>query len=790
MPIFNRQNRRAFKGMIEDILDARSAGAAHTAVRELFMAGLDFARANGAMPLHHERLPASALLVARRDGVHVAVVDLPEHGYIRIDALRKAMEQLENALAGEVVLVVANADRSEWQIVTQKETANRRMLRRMVIRREGFRTVTEQLDELARAIDAGSDLRAALDIAYNVEPVRKRFFTQYAAVFGATMDTLAATIPDEETRKLFCQRLFNRLLFVRFLEKRGWLRLRPGDERTDYLRALWRAYRADRHDNDNFYRDRLCPLFFDGLNTDHRPEYVHPQVGIVPYLNGGLFDPEEDDRNANIVIPDRVFDAICGDGSATEGLLYQFNFTVTEATPVDVEVAVDPEMLGKVFEELVTGRHESGSYYTPKPIVAFMGREALKGYLRARAPHESPQAIARFVDAHDPTGLAHGEAALDALKRVRICDPACGSGAYLLGMLHELLDLRQCLFNTRGLDPLADYDRKLAIIQNNLYGVDLDPFATGVARLRLWLSLIVDFTGEVPPPLPNLDYKIGTSDSLIAPLAGATMHPIFVQEQVAEYYDLKARYLNEHGEAKRVMKQRIEELRAVIATHTHGTMRVSGFDWLVEFGEVFRDGGFDIVLANPPYLRQEVVLRQFGKEYKENLVRAYLAVGSGTADFYIYFYARALQLLKPGGMLAFISPNKWFRAAYGKKLRAHIAETCDVGSITDFRDLPVFESATTYAMIFVARKGKEAAAARTKHTEPPNLQTPYPDVRAVVEHYGSPLPPDALNGANWMLTNAETAMRLRTMTAAGIPLGEYVHGQIYRGVLTGFNDAF
>ncbi len=278
MPIFNRQNRRTFKDMIEGILNAGSAAMAHTAIRELFMGGLDFARADGSAPLHHERLLASALLVARRDSIHVAVVDLPERGYIRIDVLHDAMKQLENTLAGEIVLVVANADRSEWQIVTQKETANRPMLRRMVIRREGFRTVIEQLDELARAIDGGSDLRKALDSAYNVEPVRKRFFTQYAAVFDATMDALETTIPEKEARKLFCQRLFNRLLFVRFLEKRGWLRLRPGDERTDYLRTLWQAYTAERHDNDNFYRDRLCPLFFDGLNMDH-PARLRPSAG-------------------------------------------------------------------------------------------------------------------------------------------------------------------------------------------------------------------------------------------------------------------------------------------------------------------------------------------------------------------------------------------------------------------------------------------------------------------------------------------------------------------------------
>src|SRR5207248_460342 len=145
-----------------------------------------------------------------------------------------------------------------------------------------------------------------------------------------------------------------------------------------------------------------------------------------------------------------------------------------EATPLDVEVAVDPEMLGKVFEELVTGRHETGSYYTLKPIVSFMCREALKGYLGSSVSKEHADAIGRFVDEHEPVGLRDAENVLEALRRVRVCDPACGSGAYLLGMLHELMDLRTCLFSSKNLDPISAYDRKLEIIQRNVYGVDAD----------------------------------------------------------------------------------------------------------------------------------------------------------------------------------------------------------------------------------------------------------------------------------------------------------------------------
>src|SRR5205085_4543228 len=140
---------------------------------------------------------------------------------------------------------------------------------------------------------------------------------------------------------------------------------------------------------------------------------------------------DTDDRNPQLFVPDECIDVILND------IFARFNFTVTESTPLDIEVAVDPEMLGRVFEELVTGRHETGSYYTPKPIVSFMCREALKGYLETKCAKESADAIARFVDEHDASGLRDGEAVLEALKTVKCCDHACGSGAYLLGMMHE-----------------------------------------------------------------------------------------------------------------------------------------------------------------------------------------------------------------------------------------------------------------------------------------------------------------------------------------------------------------
>ena len=316
----------------------------------------------------------------------------------------------------------------------------------------------------------------------------------------------------------------------------------------------------------NFHRKRLNALFFKGLNSPKgqndldKPEYklIRDMIGEVPYLNGGLFEQEQDDETW--FIPDAVVAKILND------LIYAFNFTVTESTPLDVEVAVDPEMLGKIFEELVTGRHETGSYYTPKPVVAFMCREALKGYLGSALPNEQTKRSSGLRGAERPgsaeePGGGVGGAAQGARLRpgVRLGARTCW------GMLHELIELRAALFATRQIDPRTVYERKLEIIQNNLYGVDIDPFAVNIARLRLWLSLIVDFEGETPPPLPNLDFKIEAGDSLTAPDPSGGLQPdIFRHAQVQEYFILKGEFLQAHGDQKAALQSQIGDLEGNI----------------------------------------------------------------------------------------------------------------------------------------------------------------------------------------------------------------------------------
>lgn len=636
-------------------------------------------------------------------------------------------------------------------------------------------------------------------LAFSIEKVTKDFYREYADAFAKVEAVIqqSNTLTKNDLR-LFTQTLFNRLMFLRFIEKKGWLTF---DDQTDYLAALYNAGGIGR---TSFYTSRLCPLFFEALAIEGKQQSA--AVGQVPFLNGGLFEKSElDDKVSDI--DNAAFAPILG----PDGLFYRYNFTVEESTPLDIEVAVDPEMLGKVFEELVTGRHESGSYYTPRPIVAFMCREALKAYLaeKTTAPAE---AIETLVDEHhiaDMMTEQHADEILFYLETIKAVDPACGSGAYLLGLLQELIDIRRTLQNQQlRSDPQFLYKLKLRLISGCLYGVDIDEFATNIAKLRLWLSLSVE--SDTPQPLPNLDFKIETGDSVLGPcdpLADRddALEMLVLRDRAQKLVVKKDRYMQSHGDEKTQLYNAIKAEEAVIAEETSTIVGKGVIVWHVHFAEVFisnrrktefdqcqnRDikvqlyepGGFDIVLANPPYIRQELI-----KDLKPRLKDVFKDTYVGTADLYTYFYTRAVELLAPGGVLSFISSNKWFRANYGKKLRAYIAGNCRIHSITDFGELPVFETAATFPMVFVAQKTTRPV--ETVFTQVKTLNPPYPDVKAVIEQSGTTLPLDAIDSENWNLSDTDTITMLRTMEAAGIPLKEYVNGQILYGIKTGFNEAF
>ncbi len=765
-------------------------------LKRLFWSELNYERVN-------QPLSTRDWLAAERDSLATEPLLFAEHDAFKIiyaqmqgDLSRTSERAIITRMLADVpyaLFVFSDHAQQHWHFINvkyERDAQRRRVFRRITViaGNDQVRTAAERLalldlTTISRDLFGIAPLyiQQRHDQAFDVEVVTREFYREYEAIFRKAEDSIVAL--SGERRRFFIQRLFNRLMFIVFLERKGWLAF---NGRTDYLQALWEDYdkRRDTNHETNFYWNRLYLLFFSGLNNPNNLLRINPSgylqhlIGEIPYLNGGLFEQEDDDDNREIEIPDAVFEAAIGD------LFYRYNFTITESTPLDIEVAVDPEMLGKIFEELVTGRHETGSYYTPKPVVSFMCREALKGYLQSQLVREQAVTITRFVDQYDAIELVDPEATLAALQRVTVCDPACGSGAYLLGMLQELLLLRQALFTTKRIGEQEVYERKQAIIRRNLYGVDKDTLAINIAQLRLWLSLIVDFRqgtpGAIPPTLPNLDYKIEIGDSL---LAAEPRQMSLANQLIDEFRAAKDTFFNAQGEQKRAQRAEVDQIEEQLALLS-GTPTDGGFSWPIRFAEVFADHGFDIVLANPPYVRQELI------EDKPLLKKAFGDFFSGTADLYTYFYARALQILKPGGMLAFISSNKWLRANYGVNLRRKLAAETDVWSITDFGELPVFQTAATFPLIFVAQKDKRGDQVPTRFTQVKTLGDPYPDVRAIIDQSSIELPADAIRSESWTLTSSAVANRLRQMEKSSISLGEYVKGQIYRGVLTGFNTAF
>lgn len=539
--------------------------------------------------------------------------------------------------------------------------------------------------------------RRAWSSAFDVEPVTERFFEDLKAVFGRIQALLP---PDMGDTTLFVQRLLNRLLFLQFVSKKGWLRL---GGRTDYLKALFEASSVAK---ENFYADRLYPAFFRLLGTPHdslQPadlSGLRERCGDLPYLGGGLFDPVGPHEAPGAVqIPDTVFELLFA------GLFARYNFTVAESTPLDVEVAVDPEMLGKVFERLVAEveRQASGSFYTPRPIVTFMCREALKLHL-------GPDTGA-LVDDRNAGGIEapRARAILSLLETVAVIDPACGSGAFLVGMLHEIeaihLLLEEHLGETGTTDP---YLRRLRIVQRNLYGVDAQEFAINIARLRLWLALAVEHEGATPEPLPALDFKIEVGDSLSGPPPDDGIQPdLFRSNQLTTIDALRRKFADPYWQGDRIaLKAEIASLRRELIEWAARGSTEPGFDWRVEFSEVFTRimPGFDIVVANPPYVSALEFARSHSPEERERLRRSFTSA-TGAFDLFVPFFERGLQLLREDGVLAYIAPNKYLSASYAIGLRNLLARAATLVELVDTSHVQVFAEASVYPVVSFLRAG-------------------------------------------------------------------------------------
>jgi methylase of polypeptide subunit release factors len=598
--------------------------------------------------------------------------------------------------------------------------------------------------------------------AWNVDKVQKEFFQGLKAVFEKYLDVIVlvnGTKKDqklidkgEEVARLMLQTVINRLLFLALVQKKGWL-IPPGTQSEgrarEYLFALYDG--ASPQVNDFDFHERMRQLFFQGLcepDEKIRKSNANLQrIGSVPYLHGSLFEAGKYEQQSGeyadlgwIKLPNGFYGELIG----PDGVFRKFNFTISESTPDDVEVAVDPEMLGLVFEELMTlreaqessrrrgddPRHATGSYYTPRNIVQFMCREALKVYL---APFADRVDIGALVDRHTLSGEGIPLAQLkNAVEKIKVCDPACGSGAYLVGMLHELNEVLKVLDSriSEGSADAArsDYKRKLILLQNAIYGVDLQEFAVNMAQLRFWLSVAVDMVE--PNPLPNLDYKIGFGDTLLAP-DPSSAGDLFLQaihKEADLIGQLKKKYSDPFDTSNKAeLKRQIDEDLAALrkTAEDNAPCPKVAFDWRVEFAEVFveRDGtagGFDIVLANPPYVRNEDIEEATKSEY----VRMYADVVTRRSDLYCSFYARALQLTRPGGVDVFVCSNSWLDVDFGGPLQRHLLLETHILKILDSAYEKQFTSAEINTIISFCQKISPLDKSETAFVQ---LRAPFDD---------------------------------------------------------------
>lgn len=534
---------------------------------------------------------------------------------------------------------------------------------------------TQNLEQIARAFD--------------VQRVTKKFYSDYKNTFGAFKAQLLESTGNHDSDEIhrYVQLVFNRFLFLRFIEEKGWLKF---GSNSKYLQNLFTSFSDE---GKRFYKHGFLPMALEGLVEKGKQK--SDSYGEVELIGGGLFDVSKFDvKFANL--PNSMFKPIIGE----EGLLYRYNFTVKESTPLNKDLAIDPEMIGTMFEELVTDRVGKGAFYTPRIVVSYMCKEGIKTILEEKTdiPKEQLVQLVDFENAETIT-IPNAKKIRKVLDGIKAIDPACGSGAYLLGLLQEIIKIHENLQTRDHEFTRSKYDMKLHIISRTIFGVDLDPFATQIAMLRLWLSLAVE--SEKAIQLPNLDFNIETGDSLLAP------DPSRIDWFQSDLYN-RADKLAEKKEIFLSTKENIEALRREIRVEEadiRAKLREQNdypdsIDFRIHFAAVFsKNGGFDLVLANPPYVRHEEIPEDIKNDLFNNYSGGQIQPVEKKSDLYCYFYLRANQLLRPNGTQIFICSNTWLDVGFGIPLQEFLLTKCSVELIMSSEYERQFSSAAVNTII-------------------------------------------------------------------------------------------
>ncbi|GIV52419.1 MAG: hypothetical protein KatS3mg038_2940 [Candidatus Kapaibacterium sp.] len=682
--------------------------------------------------------------VAQLSGLPVYHIEWPGDRLPGVTA-RRAVQRALKPLHAEHLLCYVTSDQKQLAFTWARQRSDGKIELRTLPYEVGSpaRTTIERLGELAFSLDELTHgeppittLTDKLNRAFDVETVTRRFFDDYKKVFATLQHQLYSATADKVWAHDYALQLLNRLMFLYFIQRKRWL----GDN-PNFLADFWRAYKASGQPENSFFDHWLAVLFFEAFNNKfhggHRqfPEAIRAVLQLAPYLNGGLFTRNQLDDAYRVTLPDKffatLFDAFDG---TSPGFLERYNFTIAESTPLDIEVAVDPEMIGKVYESLVNitfegitdddRRGSAGIFYTARVEIDLMCRLALVDALANRLGADNKPLLYDAVFAYEPAEKEAADAALAdenlwpeldrQLRDITICDPACGSGSFLVGMLLVLDDL-QARANAQLGREETPYERRRRIIGEQLYGVDVMDWAVHVAELRLWLQLVVETELKreeltLRPLLPNLSFKVRCGDSLVQEIGGIDFglhraHLDISPHLKGRLTQLKGKklrfYQGEHGlrEAD-IKKEELDLFRDILTAKQH-TLRkriaeltqqiespaVQGvmpgietmtdqttqrhmeqlraereekhaelaritraldalrsaqhvpFVWDIAFVEIFEGdkGGFDIVIGNPPYVRQEMIAPptldpdDFGGENVRPLERAKESLQSQTS---------------------------------------------------------------------------------------------------------------------------------------------------------------
>ena len=622
--------------------------------------------------------------------------------------------------------------------------------------------------------------------AFAVAPVTDLFYKEFFVEYDKLVQAVQRINKiDEEKARDFVLLFAIRTIFLGFIQKRKWL---GGNEK--FIQGFFQAYQKSKADN-KFYEDWLTILFFESLNHKFTPrKYLPKEINnaliLAPYLNGGLFKekPQYDDNGW--IIPDNEIESFFE-------FLFSHSFTIEESSLDDAELQLNPEFLGIIFERLVN--KADGAVYTPRTEVDLMCRLSLVKWLMKNlslpiTPVNLYELFFREGEAEEDQkdgSFSQKEAKeiLLLLESLAICDPAVGSGAFVVGMMQVLDEIEQKLREKAHLPAPDIFERKKQIISQSLYGVEVKEWAVWICQLRLWLSLFVDAPEDMrlspTPILPSLDFKIRQGDSLVQrignksfPVTGHAIINNSVKKKVTQLKNLKVEYFynktsvdeweirqrelavfeeilqTEIAEKQHTIfnlkhqkrsetaflagieetkpkqssmdfdKEKINELEGQIAElmdQKKNIRKDKPLIWNIEFAEIFVEKeGFDIIIGNPPYVRQEEISDPTGKVKDKKDYKGYLQEMvrldfpddfpakkkiDAKSDLYTYFYIRALRLLNPRGIHTFICSNSWLDVGYGVWLQEFLLNRCPVELIIDNHAKRSFEAADVNTIISV-----------------------------------------------------------------------------------------